>query len=61
MSIGAESVTSTVTCTTDMLGITAETKFILLDLRDEDEYKQYHIREAISFPAPNISRDKIFA
>jgi rhodanese-related sulfurtransferase len=59
--MGAESTTSAVTCTTDMLGITSETKFILLDLRDEDEYKQYHIREAISFPAPNISRDKIFA
>ena len=61
MSMGAESTTSAVTYTTDMLGITSETKFILLDLRDEDEYKQYHIREAISFPAPNISRDKIFA
>jgi centrosomal protein CEP41 len=44
-----------------MLGITSETKFILLDLRDEDDYKQFHIREAISFPAPNISRDKVFA
>jgi len=44
-----------------MLGITAETKFILLDLRDEDDYKKYHIKEAISFPAPNISRDKIFS
>lgn len=44
-----------------MLGITAETKFILLDLRDEDEYKKFHIKEAISFPAPNISRDKIFS
>jgi len=39
MSMGAESVSSAVTCTTDMLGITSETKFILLDLRDEDEYK----------------------
>lgn len=57
----AESVKSTVTCTTDMLGITAETKFILLDLRDDDEYKKYHIKEAINFPAPNISRDKVFA
>ncbi len=61
MSVGAESVTSAVTCTTDMLGITAETKFILLDMRDEDEYRDFHIREAINFPAPNISRDKMFA
>jgi centrosomal protein CEP41 len=44
-----------------MLGITSETKFILLDLRDEDEYKKFHIKEAINFPAPNISRDKTFA
>lgn len=60
MSVGAESVTSAVTCTTEMLGITAETKFILLDMRDEEEYKDFHIREAINFPAPNISRDKAF-
>lgn len=58
MSLGAESI---VTCTTDMLGITSETKFILLDLREEEEYKQYHIKESLSFPAPNISRDKVFA
>lgn len=44
-----------------MLGITAETKFILLDLRDDDEYKNFHIKEAINFPAPNISRDKTFS
>jgi centrosomal protein CEP41 len=43
-----------------MLGITAETKFILLDLREEEEYKKFHIKEAINFPAPNISRDKTF-
>lgn len=29
-------------------------------MRDEDEYKKFHIREAINFPAPNISRDKTF-
>ena len=44
-----------------MLGITQDTKFILLDLRDEDEYKEWHIKEAINFPAPNISRDKVFS
>ena len=57
---GGKSMQSVVTCTTEMLGITAETKFILLDLREEIEYKQWHIKEAISFPAPNISRDKTF-
>ena len=49
-----------VTCTTEMLGITANTKFVLLDLRDEDEYKEWHIKESINFPAPNINRDKQF-
>jgi len=57
----AESVTSCVTYTTEMLGVTQATKFILLDLREEEEYKAYHIKEAISFPAPNISRDKVFS
>jgi centrosomal protein CEP41 len=41
-----------------MLGVTAETKFVLLDLREEEEYKQWHIKESINFPAPNINRDK---
>ena len=59
-SLGAQSVTSAVTYTTEMLGITEETKFILLDLRDEDEYKKFHIREAINFPAPKITQDKVF-
>jgi rhodanese-related sulfurtransferase len=44
-----------------MLGITAETKFILLDLREEEDYRRFHIKEALSFPAPNITRDKTFA
>lgn len=60
MSVGAESVNSAVTCTTDMLGITSETKFILLDLREEEDYKKWHIKESINFPAPNITRDKTF-
>jgi hypothetical protein len=60
VSEGGKSMQSVITCTTEMLGITAETKFILLDLRDEVDYKQWHIKEAISFPAPNISRDKTF-
>jgi centrosomal protein CEP41 len=60
MSVGAESVSSAVTCTTDMLGITSQTKFILLDLREEEDYKKWHIKESINFPAPNITRDKTF-
>ena len=49
---------SVVTCTTDMLGVTADTKFILLDLRPIEAYQKYHVKEAINFPAPYISRDK---
>ena len=41
-----------------MLGITANTTFLLLDLRDPDEYAMWHIKESINFPAANIARDK---
>ena len=50
----------TTTQANQFLGKAEETKFILLDLREEEEYNQFHIREAINFPAPNISRDKTF-
>jgi centrosomal protein CEP41 len=42
-----------------MLGITQDTKFLLLDMRDPEEYSLYHIKEALNYPAPNIGRDKI--
>ena len=42
-----------------MLGITQNTKFLLLDLRDPDDYSLWRIKESINFPAPNISRDKM--
>ena len=41
-----------------MLGITANTTFLLLDLREPDEYQKWHIKESINFPAANIARDK---
>ena len=47
-----------VTYATDMLGITANTQFLLLDLREADEYQKWHIKESINFPAANIARDK---
>jgi centrosomal protein CEP41 len=50
---------SAVTYTTEQLGITSDTKYILLDLREEDEHERYHIKESINFPAPNISRDTV--
>lgn len=53
------SAVSAVTYATEMLGITAQTQFLLLDLRDPEEYELWRIKEAINFPAPNIARDKV--
>lgn len=50
---------SAVTYATDALGITDQTSFLLLDLRDPDEYDFWRIKEALNYPAPNIGRDKI--
>lgn len=30
----------------------------MLDLREKPDYDNFHIKEAMSFPGPNISRDK---
>jgi centrosomal protein CEP41 len=46
------------TYATEMLGLTNDTKFLLLDLRDPEEYTLYRIKEALNYPAPNIARDK---
>ena len=50
---------SAVTYATEALGITSDTKFLLLDLRDEDEFEKWHIKEAICFPVANLARDKV--
>ena len=49
------------TSASQLAGVSAETKFLLLDMREEDEYFKWHIKEAINFPAPNMHRDKTFA
>ena len=41
-----------------MLGITANTTFLLLDLRDPEDYALWRIKEAINYPSANIGRDK---
>ena len=33
--------------------------FVLLDLRDPEDYVSFHIRYAQSFPSPNVTRDRI--
>jgi centrosomal protein CEP41 len=48
-----------VTYATEMIGITANTSFLLLDLREPEEYNLWRIKESINFPAPNIARDKM--
>jgi centrosomal protein CEP41 len=50
---------SAVTYATEALGITDQTSFLLLDLRDPDEYDFWRIKESINYPAANIGRDKI--
>jgi centrosomal protein CEP41 len=47
-----------VTYATDMLGNLSDIDFIILDLREECDYERIHVKEAINFPAVNISRDK---
>ena len=43
---------------TEALGLNQETEFVILDLREPAEFEQFHIKEAVSFPAPNITRDR---
>ena len=50
---------SAVTYATEALGINQNTKFLLLDLREPEEYSLYRIKESLNFPAPNIARDKL--
>ena len=40
------------------LEITEETDFLLLDIREPEDFSKYRIKEAINFPAPLIARDK---
>lgn len=50
---------SAVTYATEALGITDQTSFLLLDLREPEDYDFWRIKDAINYPAQNISRDKI--
>ena len=47
------------TYATEAIGITDQTSFLLLDLRDPDEYDLFRIKESINYPAVNIARDKL--
>ena len=47
-----------VTYATEMLGNLSEIDYLILDLREDCDYERIHIRDALNFPAVNISRDK---
>jgi len=49
---------SAITYATEQLGINDNTEFLLLYLREPDDYELFHIKESINFPGPNILRDK---
>mmetsp|Transcript_10170 Transcript_10170/g.13888 ORF Transcript_10170/g.13888 Transcript_10170/m.13888 type:complete len:84 (+) Transcript_10170:342-593(+) len=50
---------SAVTYNTEMLGITEQTMFLLIDLREKEDYLTWHIKESINFPAANMGRDRV--
>lgn len=54
----AKTTITNITYETEMLGNLADLTFILLDFREKSEYDNYHIKEAVSYPATNILRDK---
>eukprot|EP01017_Pseudomicrothorax_dubius_P012527 TRINITY_DN15242_c0_g1_i1.p1 TRINITY_DN15242_c0_g1~~TRINITY_DN15242_c0_g1_i1.p1 ORF type:complete len:306 (-),score=69.18 TRINITY_DN15242_c0_g1_i1:65-982(-) len=49
---------SAITYATQQLGINDETSFLLLDLREPEDYALFHIQESTNFPGPNVLRDK---
>ena len=50
---------SAVTYNTEMLGITEQTMFLLIDLREKEDHLTWHIKESINFPAANMGRDRV--
>ena len=40
------------------VGVTSESNFLILDMRDRDEYTKWHIKEAQNFPLMLLNQDK---
>ena len=40
------------------IGVTSDSNYLLLDMRDKAEYVQWHIKEAYSFPLMLLNQDK---
>lgn len=49
---------TSITIKTEQLPTGIQTDFLLIDLREPEEYEKYHIREALNFPGTHIKRDK---
>lgn len=52
------SIKTSKTMQTRYFEITPDTDFLILDLRNEDEYDNYRIKEAVNFPEPLLKRDQ---
>jgi len=50
---------SSVTSATEQLVLGDSSEFLLLDLREPEEFELFHIKESLSYPAPNLGRDKV--
>lgn len=50
---------SSITSATAQLLLADNSEFLLLDLREPDDYDLYHIKESMNYPAPNLGRDKV--
>ncbi|CDW84457.1 centrosomal protein of 41 kda [Stylonychia lemnae] len=49
---------TSVTVATDQLGITADTQFLLLDMREPEQYRKWHIRDSINYYHILLNQDK---
>lgn len=49
---------TSITIKTEQLPTGVDTDFLLIDLREPEDYEQYHIRESLNFPGTHIKRDK---
>jgi len=49
---------STVTQATEQLVLGDSSEFLLIDLREPEDFEQFHVKESINYPAPNLGRDK---
>lgn len=49
---------SAITSATEQLALADNSEFLLLDLREAEDFEKFHIKESLNFPAPNLGRDK---